>query len=207
MLQEPVAGRVEGIQAVDDLTAEAHLLARLRGRVERIVVSIQPIQQGRLPGGLVLERYIWCLALWRGEVLGGGTLGPSPVALADEEGAPDGAGIDFARAGVDQVLLGLEDGAGAALVIDAKDLCADLELAALRGDGQGLQELDQALAVDDAGVVKVRNAGDLDGLLGSVEIDDFLGGVLECWSYFSGGQPRGRLRLRWASVHLRSITG
>jgi hypothetical protein len=51
---------------------------------------------------------------------------------------------------------------------------AELELAAGRRDGQGLEELDLALAVDDAAGVEVGDAGDLGLFLGGVEVDDFL---------------------------------
>ncbi|KAH0499166.1 hypothetical protein TgHK011_006377 [Trichoderma gracile] len=70
--------------------------------------------------------------------------------------------------------MGVDDGARAALVVDAEDLLAELELAAGRGDGQGLEELDLALAVDDAARVEVGDAGDLGLFLGGVEVDDFL---------------------------------
>lgn len=70
-----------------------------------------------------------------------------PTALADEEGARGGAGVHFVGLGIDQVRLQVEDGAGAALVVEAEDLCADLEAAALRGGGEGLEELHLALAV------------------------------------------------------------
>jgi hypothetical protein len=95
--------------------------------------------------------------------------------------------VDLARGDVDEVGLGVDDGAGLALVIDAEDLCAGLELAAFRGGGEGLEELDLALAVDDAAGVKGGDAGDLDGLLGGVEVDDLLGVALEGWESLVSG--------------------
>lgn len=187
VLQQAVACRVERVQAVNDVSPKAHLLAGLGRRVQRVVVAIQSVQQRRLAGGLVLKGHIGCLALGRGEVLSSGALGTTPVALGDEEGATDGARVDLAGAGVDELGGELENGAWAALVVDAEDLGADFKVLALRGGGQRLQELDQALAVDHAGVVEVGGAWDLDGFLGGVEVDDFLGGTLECCGEASVG--------------------
>lgn len=43
-LEQPVACHVKGPQAVHDGSSEAHLLARLRFSVERVVVAIQTVQ-------------------------------------------------------------------------------------------------------------------------------------------------------------------
>ncbi|CAN8098661.1 unnamed protein product [Discula destructiva] len=182
---------------MNNIAPEPHLLPRLRRRVQGVVVAVQSVQQRRLARRLVLECHVRCLRFRRREVLRGGALGSTPVALPYEEGAANGARVDIAGACVDQILLDLQDGARPALVVDAEDLGADLESAALRGSGQGLQELDQALAVDNAGVVKVRHTGDFDGLLGSVEVNHLLGGALECCTVSA------RLRTRSARSHLR----
>jgi hypothetical protein len=39
--------------------------------------------------------------------------------------------VDLARGDVDEVGLGVDDGAGLALVVDTEDLCVGLELAAV----------------------------------------------------------------------------
>jgi hypothetical protein len=109
------------------------------------------------------------------------TLGPSPSALADEEARADGAGVDFSRVLVDDGLLGLDDGAGLALVVDAQDFGAEFEGAALRGGGEGFEELEQALAVDDAAGVEFGDAGDRVRGLRRVEIDYFLRCLFECY--------------------------
>jgi hypothetical protein len=127
----------------------------------------------------VLEQSIRLLPLGRREVLGGGTLGPAPVALGDVECAADDARVDVAVGCVDEVGLGLDDGAGAALVVDAEDLGAGLELAAGGGGGEGLVEFDLPLAVDDAAGVELGDAGDLGGLLVGVEVDYLLRVLLE----------------------------
>jgi hypothetical protein len=147
--------------------------------VKRVIVSIQPVQQRRLAVCLVLKHGVGLFALGRGVVDGGRALGTAPVALRDEEGAADGARVDFARGSVDEVGLRLDDGARTALVIDAEDLGADLELTAGAGGRKGLEELDAAFAVDDAFGVEFGDTGYLGGLLGGVEVDYFLGGPLE----------------------------
>lgn len=164
---------------MQDAATKAHLLAWLGGRVKRVVVAVQAVQERRLLGGLVFQHGVGLLALGRGVVLGRGTLGAAPVALADEEGASRDARVDLAGSDLDEVRLGLDDRARATLVVDAEDLGTDLELVASRGSGQRLEELDLALAVDDAGSVEVGDAGDLDGLLGLVEVNHFLGRALE----------------------------
>lgn len=179
LLQQPVSSPVPRVEAVDDDAAEAHLLPRLGVDVEGVVVAIEAVEDGRLLGRLVLELDVGGLALGRGEVLGRGTFGASPVALADIEAAADGAGVDLAGTGVYQISLRLHDCAGSALVVDAEHLGPDLELLAFGGGGEGLQELDQSLAIDDSSRVELWYTGDLDGLLRGVEIDDFSLVVLE----------------------------
>lgn len=149
--------------------------------MQRVVVAVEAVQQRGLGGGLVRDGGVGGLALGRGEALGRGALGAAPVALGDVEGRRGDARVDVARGDVDEVRLRVDDGAGPALVVDADDLGAGLELAAGAGGGEGLEELDLALAVDDAAGVEGGNAGDLDGLLGGVEVDDFLGVALEGW--------------------------
>ncbi len=164
---------------MDDDAAEAHLLARLGVDVEGVVIAIEAVDDGCLRGGLVLELDIRRLSLWRREVIGRGTLGAAPVALADVEAAADDAAVDLAGTSVHQVGLGLDNCTGPALVVDAEYLGADLELLAFGGGGEGLEELDQSLAVDGSPCVEFRYARDLDGLLRGVEIDDVCMVVLE----------------------------
>ena len=85
---------------MDDDTAKAHFLARFGVDVKRIVVAIEAIENGCLRCRLVLKLDIRCLSLWRGEVLGRGALGASPVALTDVEAAANGASVDFTSASV-----------------------------------------------------------------------------------------------------------
>lgn len=181
-----MSSRVPRIQTVHDGTWEAHLDTRLGGGVQGVVVAIQTVQVGSLPGYLILQHPVGLLVLGRGEVLGGRALGTAPVALGHVESAAEETGVDFVGVGIDELELGVDDGAGTALVVDAEDLLADLELVALGGDGQGLEELNLSLAVDDAAGVEVGNAGDLNLLLRGVEVNHFLCVALErCFAHLS----------------------
>lgn len=173
VLQQAMARPVPRVQAVDDHTTEAHLGTRLRVGMEGIVVAIESVQQRGFVGGLVLKHQVGLLALGRGEVDGGRALGTAPVALANVEGRGGNASVGLVLLGVDEVGLGLDDGPGLALVVDTEDLGADLKFPAGGGGREGLEELEEALAVDDAGGVEDGDAGDGDGLLGGVKVDYF----------------------------------
>jgi hypothetical protein len=108
--------------------------------------------------------------------------------LSDEETTAYCPSIHLPRFLVDDELLGLDNGAGLALVVDAEDLGAELEFASLRGDGEGLEELDEALAVDDAFGVEFGDAGDGGCGLGGVEVDYFLAGAFEGEDDWVGGE-------------------
>lgn len=149
--------------------------------MQRVVVTIEAIQERRLLPGLVLKCEVRLLALGRREVDRSRALWPTPVALAHEEGTPDGTRVNLTRLGFYKIGLVLKDGAGPTLVIDTENLGAQLKPLARRGWWERLKELDQTLAVDDTGMIKVGYTGDLDSLLGSVEVDDFLGFTLESW--------------------------
>lgn len=89
---------------------------------------------------------------------------------------------------VDERLFRFDDGAGLALVVDAEDLVADFKLAAGGGYGDGLEECDGALAVDDAAGVELGDAGDGDGVGAGVEVDDVEVGFLEGEDDAVGGE-------------------
>lgn len=178
-LEQPMGSGVERVETVDDGATKAHLLTRLRVGVQGVVVAIKSVQKGSLLRRLVLESGIGVLALGRREVLSGRALGTTPVALGHEKGAANGTSVDLAGADLDQVGLRLDDGAGAALVVDANHLVPDLELLALGGGGQRLEELDQSLTIHHSRGVEIRDSGDLDSLLGGIEINDLLGVGLE----------------------------
>lgn len=61
---------------------------------------------------------------------------------------------------IDEQLLRLHDGAGLALVVDAEDLAADLELAAFARHGDRLEEFELALAVEHMLCVEFGDAFD-----------------------------------------------
>ena len=164
-----------------DGTAETHLLSGLRSGVQGVVVAIEAVEESGLVGGLIDEDGVRLLALGRGVIGGRGALGAVPAALADEEGAGGDAGVDVAVADIDEVGLDIDDTARLALVVDAQDLGADFELLALGGGGEGLEEFNLALAVEDSRGVELGDVGDLDGLLGGVEVDHIGLGALEGW--------------------------
>lgn len=178
-LDDLVARGVPGVQSVHDGTAKAHLGTWLRRGMQRVIIAVQAIQESRLLGRLVLQHKVRLLVLgWR-EVHRLGALGSAPSALRDIEGAGADARVDLAIAHINQIGLGVDHTTRLALVVDTNDLCSELELLALRGCGEGLEELDFALAVDDAGWIEFGNVGDLDGFLGGVEVDYILGSTLE----------------------------
>lgn len=107
------------------------------------------------------------------------TFRPTPPSLAHEEAASYSLGIHLPALRVNERLLRLDNRARLPLVIYAEHLRPDLELAASRGHGQRLEELDAALAIDNALAVELRNARDGRGRRARVEIDDLLVRVLE----------------------------
>lgn len=107
------------------------------------------------------------------------THGAAPIALANHEPATNHPAEHIAGLLLDQQRLRLDDGAGLALVIDAQHLLPDLEGAAGARDGEGLEDLNLALAVDAALLVELGHAGDGDGRGARVEVDDLLVSVLE----------------------------
>ena len=180
LLEDAVSSEVPRRETVHDSTAEAHSLSWLWGGVKWVVVTVQAVQESGLWEGLVGDNSIWLLVLWWWVVDRGWALWSTPVTLADEESRADGAGIDLPGLGINQLLLGVDNGTGLALVVDADNLVAELELASRRGWWEWLQELDRALAVKDTAGVELWNIWDRDGTLDLVEVDNLLGGGLEC---------------------------
>lgn len=166
---------------MQDRAAETHRLARLRRCVQRVVIAIQTVQVRCLQCGLVLVHSIRLFALRRRVVLALRTLGTSPSALTNEERGSSDLRVNITIRRVDEVHLGLHDGAGLALVIHAEDFLAQLEGAAFGGCRDGLEESHGALAVDDALGVEFGHAWDTSIASGlrCVEVDYFLGGFLE----------------------------
>merc|ERR1719487_1570282 len=106
-LQQSMARRVPGIQSVHDRATEAHSLTRLRRGVRRVIVAIESIQVRGLRADRVDILRIGLLALRRREILSLWSLRSTPVPLADEESAPNRAGVKLACLLVDEVELGL----------------------------------------------------------------------------------------------------
>lgn len=123
---------------------------------------------------------IWLLILWWWVVDSGWALWSTPVALADKEGGSNSASIDLTGLSISQLLLGVDDGASLALVVNTDDLVAEDELAASGGWWEWLEEGHGALSVKDAARVELWNIWDWGAALDLVEVDDFLGGGLEC---------------------------
>lgn len=174
---------------MNDDTSEAHLFAWSWVDVEGVVVAVQSVEHRCVLRRGVLVHSIGLLALWWREVLALGTLGTSPTALSDEECRANDARVDFVRLGVDYVRLCLHDSAWLALVVDSKNCVPALELPALGGCGKSLVEDHLSLAIENASAVQLGNSGDVCSAFGlsSIEVDHFLGSVLEgeddgvCW--------------------------
>jgi hypothetical protein len=117
----------------------------------------------------------------RREVLRGRPLRTPPIALANEERTPNSPRIDLSAVLLNQILLCLYNTASLAFIIDTNDFAADLECLAGGCRREGFQEGKEPLAVDDAARVEFGDARDGVGGLSGVEVDYFLGGLLECW--------------------------
>ena len=126
------------------------------------------------------------LPLRRREVLRCRAFRTTPTALTHEESRTNRSGVHLPRVLVDNQLLRLNDRARLALVIDAQDLGAQLKVATLGGSREGLEELNEALTVDYSLGVEFWDAGDGDGGLRGVEVDNFLGVFLECYIVSDG---------------------
>jgi hypothetical protein len=115
------------------------------------------------------------------------TLRTSPSSLAHVEATADRSGICLTGLGIYQSLFCLYNSTRLALVIDTKYLTPDLELASFASYGNGLVELELALAIKDVLGVELGYA--LDGLrVGSgIKVNHLLIRVLErqdnwvCW--------------------------
>lgn len=107
------------------------------------------------------------------------TLRTTPSSLSHVEATADRSGICLTSLGIYQSLLRLYNSTGLALVIDTKYFAPDLELASLASYGDGLVELELALAIKDVLGVELGYA--LDGLrIGSgIKVNHFLIRVLE----------------------------
>jgi hypothetical protein len=99
--------------------------------------------------------------------------------LTDEKARANGSGVYLACLFIYNGLLGLNHCAGLAFIIDSNDLRPQLEFSSFGGGREWFQELDQALAVDDTSGVELGHTGDWIARLRSIEVDDFLGGLLE----------------------------
>jgi hypothetical protein len=142
---------------------------------------------------------IWFPLGWW-EVLRRRALRTTPIALSHKERTPHNPSIALPGLLINNILLVLDDGTSLAFVVDADDFVAELELAAGGGGREGLEEGDFALAVEDAAGVEFWDIGDGDGVLGGVEVDYFLGCVLECLGMLDGS-------VRWRRGCLRRMMG
>jgi len=173
---------------MDNGASKAHLPPGLRRRVQRVIVAVEPVQQRRELGGLVLVHSVRLAPRGRRVVLCFWSFGPAPVALAHEKPLAHGPAVDFVCGAVDECLLGLDDGARRAFVVDAEDAGADLVCAVGGGRGERFVEGYGALAVDDTSGVEGWDPGNRGpvGRLGCVEIDDVGGLSFEGQDYGVG---------------------
>jgi hypothetical protein len=107
------------------------------------------------------------------------TLRSAPSSLSDVEAASDRPRVRLTALCVHEALLGLYDRSWLALVVHTQDLAPDFEFAAFGAYGQWLEELDLALAIEDAFGIELGNAIDGSAVTARVEVDDLLVGVLE----------------------------
>ena len=107
------------------------------------------------------------------------TLRSTPPSLPHVKPAPHLSRVHLARLGVNQHFLRLHDRPRFPLVVHAQDLAPHLELPPLARDGDGLEELQFALAVEDVLGVEFGDARDGRAVGAGVEVDDFRVGVFE----------------------------
>lgn len=107
------------------------------------------------------------------------TLRPAPVTLTNQKAARQDLRVDLASRLINDRLLGLNNGAGLALVVDSNHLVAQLKLLPSTGWREGLEDCKLTLAVNAVAVVQLWNTGDVDSLLTRIEISHLLVGELE----------------------------
>ena len=107
------------------------------------------------------------------------TLRSPPASLPNVKPTAHFPRVYLACLRIDEHLLRLHDGPGLPLVIHAQHLTPHLELPPLARHGDGLQELQLALAIEHVLGVELGHARDGRAVRAGVEVDDFRVGVLE----------------------------
>jgi hypothetical protein len=144
-----------------------------------------PVNQSRLSIRLMANRRIGLLALRWGIVHSRWALWSTPVALPNKECTSNHLHVTLTSRLVHNILLCFYNSSCLSLVVYTENFGAQLEgLAGGRG-GERLEKGDAALAVKDAAGVEFWDVGDGNCGLGGVEINYFLGCVLECCTFLA----------------------
>lgn len=137
---------------MDDRATETHFLTRLGVCVQRVVVTVQPVEMCGFKRSLDDTGCIGSAAGWGREARDLGsylmvktrmcagklvrlTFGSSPSSLSDIESTANGSGVCLSSLGINETLFCLDDGTRLALVVNAENFAPDLELPALAGYG------------------------------------------------------------------------
>jgi hypothetical protein len=107
------------------------------------------------------------------------TLRPTPTSLPNKKPTPHRPRIDLPRLLIHQRLLRLHYSPGLALVINPQHLGPNLKFPPVGGNGEGFEELDFTLAVDDTFGVEFGDTGDGFAARAGVEVDYFAVGVFK----------------------------
>jgi hypothetical protein len=123
---------------------------------------------------------IWFLPSWRREILSSRSLRTTPISLPNKERTSYSSSIALSRSFINNILLCFNYTTGFSFIVDADDFGAELEGSACGGGREWFQEGHNSLAVEDAAGVEFGDARDGGCAMGGVEINYFLGCVLEC---------------------------
>lgn len=109
--------------------------------------------------------------------------------MANKEPTSHNLGVNLASIRIHNRLFRLDDRPGLSLVINTKDLVAQLIPCARTGGRKRLQDGDFALAIKDTAGIERGNTRNWVGLLGGVEVGDLRIGKLESWYIVSATVP------------------
>ena len=176
-------------------TSIAHCATRLRRCVEGVVITIQPatsasegahweyhtpIQKSRLLVRLhdMNNSRLPPFRSWEPDIAW--SFWPAPIPLADEECTSYSSGIYISTL-LGQGGFSFKHASSFSFIINSNDLGTYLECLSSARGRQRLQERNVPLPVYQALAIELGGAGELDSLIASIKVNDFLVCAFECW--------------------------